>query len=46
MEILGPSVAEQQKKNDPGTGLMLKTVIRIVVQVVREFSKYEFSLQK
>ncbi|KAK0436246.1 putative casein kinase-1 hhp1 [Armillaria borealis] len=29
MEILGPSVAEQKKKIDPGTGLMLKTVISI-----------------
>ncbi|PBK65326.1 kinase-like protein [Armillaria solidipes] len=34
MEILGPSVAEQQKKNGPGTGLMLKTVIRIMDQVL------------
>ncbi len=34
MEILGPSVAEQQQKNNPATGLMLKTVIRIMDQVV------------
>ncbi|KAK0218469.1 putative casein kinase-1 hhp1 [Armillaria nabsnona] len=34
MEILGPSVAEQQKKNDPETGLMLKSVIPIMDQVL------------
>ncbi|KAK0450510.1 putative casein kinase-1 hhp1 [Desarmillaria tabescens] len=33
-EILGPNVAEQQKKNGPGTGIMLTTVIRIVDQVL------------
>ncbi|PBK97348.1 kinase-like protein [Armillaria gallica] len=32
MEILGPSVAEQQKKNGPG--VMLTTVVRIVDQVL------------
>ncbi|SJL02837.1 uncharacterized protein ARMOST_06175 [Armillaria ostoyae] len=34
MEILGPSVIEQRKKIDPGTGLMLKTFIRIVDQAL------------
>ncbi|SJL02834.1 uncharacterized protein ARMOST_06172 [Armillaria ostoyae] len=34
MEILGPSVAERQKKNGPRTGPMLKTVIRIMDQVL------------
>ncbi len=34
MEILGPSVAEQQKKHGARTGLMLKTVIRIIDQAV------------
>ncbi len=36
MEILGPSVAERQKKNGLETGVMLTTVIRIVEQVVRK----------
>ncbi|PBK65349.1 hypothetical protein ARMSODRAFT_1022457 [Armillaria solidipes] len=34
MEILGPNVAEQRKKNAPRTGVMLTTVIRIVDQLV------------
>ncbi|SJL06429.1 uncharacterized protein ARMOST_09766 [Armillaria ostoyae] len=34
MEILGPSVAERQKKNGLETGVMLTTVIRIVDQVL------------
>ncbi|KAK0450511.1 putative casein kinase-1 hhp1 [Desarmillaria tabescens] len=34
MEILGPSVVEQQKTNGPGTGMMLTTVIRIVDQML------------
>ncbi|PBK76558.1 putative casein kinase-1 hhp1 [Armillaria solidipes] len=36
MEILGPSVAERQKKNGLETGVMLTTVIRIMDQVVRK----------
>ncbi len=43
MEILGPTVAEQQK-NHPGTGLMLQTVIQIVDQAVREFLKCELEI--
>ncbi|KAK0481480.1 putative casein kinase-1 hhp1 [Armillaria novae-zelandiae] len=34
MEILGPSVAERQKKNGIETGVMLTTVIRIMDQVL------------
>ncbi|KAK0233861.1 putative casein kinase-1 hhp1 [Armillaria fumosa] len=34
MEILGPSVAEQQKKNGLETGVMLTTVVRIMDQVL------------
>ncbi|KAK0234334.1 kinase-like domain-containing protein [Armillaria fumosa] len=33
MENLGPSVVDQQKKNDSGTGLRLETVIRINSQL-------------
>ncbi|KAK0199095.1 kinase-like protein [Armillaria mellea] len=34
MEILGPGVAERQKKNGSGTGVMLTTVNRIMDQVL------------
>lgn len=33
MELLGPSVADQQQKGD--AGVMVETVIRVVYQVVR-----------
>jgi hypothetical protein len=33
MELLGPSVADQQQKG--GAGVMVETVIRVVYQVVR-----------
>ncbi|KAK0218473.1 putative casein kinase-1 hhp1 [Armillaria nabsnona] len=32
MEILGPTIRDQQKKNSPGTSLILPTVVRIMDQ--------------